>query len=217
MQRHGVSMGQAKKIIMFPSRWAKPLFQLGLGAISAIGLSQSAAHSQPAQAATTPTAAVVSRSTNAPCYMVTSSGQQLNLGQLCGEENVPRPTLKPTTFRVKIKKRLASTPVIEVNFNGQIFEMIVDTGASSTLITKRMAQALRIQPTGYREVIVANGATIKFPMSSVNSVSAGGLTARNLEVTIAEQADVGLLGHDFFGNYDIKIKRNVIEFSPASE
>jgi predicted aspartyl protease len=161
-------------------------------------------------------AQTANRSTSNPCFMVTSSGQQLNLGQLCGEANTPAPNIRPRTFRVKIKRRLASTPVIDVNFNGRSFEMILDTGASTTLITQDMANALKIQPTGYREVIVADGSTLKFPVSAVKSVSAGGLTAKNLEVTIADKADVGLLGHDFFGNYDVKIKRGVIEFSPST-
>jgi predicted aspartyl protease len=161
-------------------------------------------------------AQTANRSTSNPCFMVTSSGQQLNLGQLCGEANTPAPNIRPRTFRVKIKRRLASTPVIDVNFNGRSFEMILDTGASTTLITQDMANALKIQPTGYREVIVADGSTLKFPVSAVKSVSAGGLTAKNLEVTIADKADVGLLGHDFFGNYDVKIKRGVIEFSPPT-
>jgi predicted aspartyl protease len=155
------------------------------------------------------------------CYMLTTAGQQLNLGTLCGEAQpvVLRPTSKPIgpkVYRVKIKKRLAATPVIDVAFNGKLFEMILDTGASSTLITQAMATALRIPPTGYREVIVADGSTMKFPITTVKAVNAGGVVARNLEVTIADKADVGLLGHDFFGNYDVKIKRNVIEFSPPT-
>jgi predicted aspartyl protease len=155
------------------------------------------------------------------CYMLTTAGQQLNLGTLCGEAqvSVPRTIVKPIgpkVYRVKIKKRLAATPVIDVAFNGKLFEMILDTGASSTLITQAMATDLRIQPTGYREVIVADGSTLKFPITTVKAVNAGGVVARNLEVTIADKADVGLLGQDFFGNYDIKIKRNVIEFSPPT-
>jgi predicted aspartyl protease len=150
------------------------------------------------------------------CYMVTSSGQQLNLGQLCGEVNTPAPKVKSRFYRIKIKRRLAATPVVDVNFNGKSFEMIWDTGASSTLITQDMAKALRIKPSGYREVIVADGSILKFPVTAIKSVSAGGVTARNLEVTIANKADVGLLGHDFFGNYDVKIKRNVIELSPPT-
>jgi predicted aspartyl protease len=157
----------------------------------------------------------MARSKDTACFMVTSSGRQLNLGSLCGEENVPPPQLgKDGVIRLKIKKRYASTPVVDVSFNGQSFEMIFDTGASSTLITQSMANALSIQPTGYREVVIADGSTLKLPVTAIKKVSAGGLTSRNLEVTIADKADVGLLGHDFFGNYDIKIKRNEIELHP---
>ncbi|MBE9030806.1 retroviral-like aspartic protease family protein [filamentous cyanobacterium LEGE 11480] len=163
-----------------------------------------------------PATAQLNRSTSGgTCFMVTSSGKQLNLGSLCGEENVPAPTIsKSSVVRLKIKKRYASTPVVNVAFNGKTFEMIFDTGASSTLITQGMANALNIQPTGYREVIIADGSTVKMPVTSIKQISAGGLTNRNIEVTIANKADVGLLGHDFFGNYDIKIKRNEIELHP---
>jgi predicted aspartyl protease len=151
------------------------------------------------------------------CFMVTSSGKQLNLGSLCGEENIAAPQLgKDSVIRLKIKKRYASTPVVDVAFNGKTFEMIFDTGASSTLITQSMATALSIQPTGYREVVIADGSMLKLPVTAIKKVSAGGLTSRNLEVTIADKADVGLLGHDFFGNYDIKIKRNEIELHPQN-
>jgi predicted aspartyl protease len=169
-----------------------------------------------------PATAQVKRSTaarsshsDAACFMVTSSGKQLNLGSLCGEENTPPPQLgKDGVIHLKIKKRYASTPVVDVSFNGKTFEMIFDTGASSTLITQSMANALSVQPTGYREVVIADGSTLKLPVMAIKQVSAGGLTSRNLEVTVADKADVGLLGHDFFGNYDIKIKRNEIELHP---
>jgi clan AA aspartic protease (TIGR02281 family) len=153
-----------------------------------------------------------------PCFLVTSSGKRTNLGALCGEAPMPEKAAKSGTYRVKIKRRLASTPVIDVNMNGKNFEMILDTGASSTLITQNMAQAMRLKPIGYREVIIADGSTVKFPVSAIKSVNVGGATARNLEVTVAQNADVGLLGHDFFGGYDVKIKRTVVEFSlPSGE
>ncbi|MGI0494744.1 retropepsin-like aspartic protease family protein [Alkalinema pantanalense CENA528] len=152
------------------------------------------------------------------CYMVTASGQRVSLGSLCGEEPPEKAgkTPKDGIYRVKIKRRLASTPVIDVMFNGKPFEMILDTGASSTLITRDMANALRLKPIGFRKVIIADGSVVQFPVSSIGSVSTGGLTTKNLEVTIADKADVGLLGHDFFGRYDVKIKRNSIEFHPQS-
>jgi predicted aspartyl protease len=103
--------------------------------------------------------------------------------------------------------------VIDVTFNGRTFEMVLDTGASSTLITRDMANALKLKPIGYREVVIADGSTVRMAVSTVQSVSTGGANIKNLQVTIADKADVGLLGHDFFGRYDVKIKRNVVEFS----
>ena len=163
------------------------------------------------------------------CYMVTASGQRISLGTICGEvpaaaDTTPSPTLKrvqpPTRdgiYRAKIKRRLSSTPVIDVAFNGRTFEMIFDTGASSTLITKKMAEALQLRPQGYREVVIADGSTIKFPITIINSATSGGMPARRLTVTVAENADIGLLGHDFFSKYDVKIKRQVIEFQPQTD
>jgi predicted aspartyl protease len=155
------------------------------------------------------------------CYMVTSTGQRVSLGALCGE--TPAAAKSPTTatpkdgiVRIKIKRRLASTPVIDVMFNGRPYEMIFDTGASSTLITSRMAGALKLRPTGYRNVIIADGSMVTFPISSIQTVSVGGVTAKNLEVTVADKADIGLLGHDFFGKYDVKIRRTIVELHPPS-
>ncbi|NDJ18640.1 retropepsin-like aspartic protease family protein [Myxacorys almedinensis] len=158
-----------------------------------------------------------------PCYWVTSSGQRVGLGQLCG--NAPPKKTAPIRqvgkrssdgiIRVPIKRRIASTPVIEVILNGVYpAEMIVDTGASSSLITQVMAQQLNIKPIRTLQAGIANGSVVQFPVARVRSMSAGGLTTNNLEVAIADQMDVGLLGHDFFGKYDIKIKRDVVEFYP---
>ena len=162
------------------------------------------------------------------CYMVTASGKRVSLGTICGEAPPPDTTqsstlkrVQPPTrdgiYRAKIKRRLSSTPVIDVAFNGRIFEMILDTGASNTLITKKMAEALQLRPQGYREVVIADGSTIKFPVTTINSATAGGMPARKLTVTVAENADIGLLGHDFFSKYDVKIKRQVIEFQPQTD
>jgi len=46
--------------------------------------------------------------------------------------------IKPNGVSSPIKRRASGTPVINVTFNGtQQFEMIVDTGASGTVITNR--------------------------------------------------------------------------------
>ena len=116
-------------------------------------------------------------------------------------------------FQAKIKRRDAGTPVIDVVFNGnKTFEMIVDTGASGTLITQRMASALGVRPVRTGRAGIADGSVVEFPLGIVRSIGVGGAVIQNVEVAIAKKMPIGLLGHDFFGNYDVKIKKDVVEF-----
>ena len=116
-------------------------------------------------------------------------------------------------FQAKIKRRDAGTPVIDVVFNGnKTFEMIVDTGASGTLITQRMASLLGVRPVRTVRAGIADGSVVEFPLGIVRSIQVGGAAIKNVEVAIAQKMQIGLLGHDFFGNYDVKIKKDVVEF-----
>lgn len=144
------------------------------------------------------------------CFMVDSSGRTISLGSLCG---ISTPAQNTRVFRIPIKRRIHRTPVVEVTFNGnQVFEMIVDTGASATLINQRMANALSLKPTSTIQARIADGSQIELKTGIVRSVAVGGAVARNIEVAIAPQAEIGLLGHDFFGDYDVKILEKVVEF-----
>jgi predicted aspartyl protease len=142
------------------------------------------------------------------CFMVTSSGKKISLGELC---KVTQPTA--TVFRIPIKRREAKTPIIEVKFNGnQVFEMVFDTGASGILITQRMATVLKLQPVGIVKVSIADGSIVEFPTGTISSVGVGSLVVNNPQVAVARKAQIGLLGHDFFDNYDVKILEKYIEF-----
>jgi predicted aspartyl protease len=144
------------------------------------------------------------------CFMVTSAGRTVNLHQLCGAM-----TPELGAFRVPIKRRIGRTPVIEVTFNdNRKFEMIFDTGASGTLITLEMASSLKLKTTGSMEAQIADGSQVKFMTSKVSSVAVGGVVVNNMEVAIAPKAGIGLLGHDFFGNYDVRILEKEVELSP---
>ncbi|WP_293155563.1 MULTISPECIES: TIGR02281 family clan AA aspartic protease [unclassified Microcoleus] len=127
--------------------------------------------------------------------------------------NQPAPSGNQKVFQAKIKRRAGGTPVIDVVFNGnKTFEMIVDTGASGTLITQRMATALGVRQVGTGRAGIADGSIVEFPIGVVRSIRVGGAAIQNVEVAIAKQMEIGLLGHDFFGNYDVKIKKDVVEF-----
>ncbi|MEH2023071.1 retropepsin-like aspartic protease family protein [Nostoc sp.] len=136
----------------------------------------------------------------------------------------PEPGLPPSAvvipdeavFTAPIKRRIGGTPIVEVTFNGQQqFEMIVDTGASGTVITQEMANALGIVTVGKAKANTASSRAVEFPVGYVNSMAVGGVIVNKIPVAIAgAELETGLLGHDFFGNYDVTIKRNVVEFRP---
>lgn len=160
------------------------------------------------------------------CFMVTSAGRSISLDKLCGNPSPSPKSTAPTSaavgtpvtngiFRAQIKRRLGGIPVIDVTFNGnRTFEMIVDTGASGTLITLPMATALKVQIVGRVQSSIADGSTVEFPIGQIRSMSVSGAEVKDVRVAIAERMSIGLLGHDFFNNYDVKIKRDVVEFYP---
>lgn len=119
----------------------------------------------------------------------------------------------PGVFQVPIKYRAGGTAVIDVTFNNnQTFEMIVDTGASSTVITQKMAVDLGVIPEGTAKADTPSAKGVEFALGKIKSMEAGGLQVNDVKVAIAPELDLGLLGHDFFSNYDIMIKQNVVEF-----
>lgn len=148
------------------------------------------------------------------CYMITPAGKRVSLGKLCRGAGTPQPAAKGF-YQARIKRRQGGTPVIDVTLNGRsTFEMLVDTGASGTLVTRAMAQSLSLPIVGAGRFTLADGRTIVMPVGRLNSLAVSGATIRNVNVAIAGDLAEGLLGSDFLGNYDIKIKRDVIEFYP---
>ena len=160
------------------------------------------------------------------CFLRNSKGQTVNLSSsVCGfgpqqQELNPPTTSSPETdsgvFQVKIKRRDANIPVIEVTFNGkQKFDMMVDSGASRTVITPTMAAALGVVAKGTVQAQTPNGMAT-FSLGNVTSIEAGGLAIKDVVVPISPALNIGLLGQDFFGNKDVTIKQDVIEFRSRS-
>ncbi|HEY9825339.1 MAG TPA: retropepsin-like aspartic protease [Stenomitos sp.] len=117
---------------------------------------------------------------------------------------------------VSIKRRDNGVPVIEVGFNQRkSFEMLVDSGASLTVITRQMAAALGITPAHVVRSVTArtaNGQT-QMPIVYVNTMTVGGLTTTQVPVAIAgPDLEIGLLGQDFLQRYDVSLRRDRIEF-----
>ncbi len=209
-----------------PSRFGIRLMMVGLAALTAIATSPvgrtaeakplRAAESKPKQAAEL-----------TGCFMVDASGKTVSLGTLCGYA-APEPTSAGASggkasgaaagqnsrvVQVPIVRRSGRTPVIAVTFNGQkTYEMILDTGASGTLVTSRMAAELKLQPSGFVQAEIADGSMVQFATGRVKSIAVKNARVDNVEVAIAADTDIGLLGHDFFGDFDIRIGETTVEF-----
>lgn len=166
------------------------------------------------------------------CFMVDEAGNTISLGSLCGygaaggsgkssqaaannRSNRQDAVANNGVVQVPIIRRAGMTPVIAVSFNdSQTYEMILDTGASGTLITRRMANDLNLRHNGEIIASIADGSRVRFPTGRVNTIAVDAARVSDVDVAIAEDMTIGLLGHDFFGNYDILIGKDVVEFSP---
>lgn len=114
---------------------------------------------------------------------------------------------------IPIVGQMGGTPVVPVTLTGsqgtQQFEMLFDTGASGTLITPAMAQAVGVVVTGSATVTVADGRRVEIPVGYVDTLQVGGLIIRDIWVGIG--GDVALLGQDVYGPYGLSIGSSKID------
>lgn len=135
-------------------------------------------------------------------------------------ESIAQSQLSPENqpvFVATIKRRISRTPVVDVTFNGKhTFEMILDTGASTTVITPEIAAKIGVRQDRVMIADTASDKRVKFGAGQVQSITVGGAVAENVQVAIASSSalNTGLLGQDFFSRYDVWIKQNVVEFHP---
>ena len=120
--------------------------------------------------------------------------------------------------QVPIQRRANGIAIVQVKFNQrQTFNMMVDSGASLTVITRPMAKALGITPAQIVQTITvstANGIT-EMPIVYVKSIDVGGLISHQIPVAVAgPEMDIGLLGQDFLQQYDVSFRRDRLEFHP---
>ncbi|MDT9340488.1 retroviral-like aspartic protease family protein [Trichodesmium erythraeum 21-75] len=159
------------------------------------------------------------------CFMVDELGNKKDLTtSVCGllQEELPGEvsTSSPTAgiYQIPIKGRQGGTLLIDVTFNGnQTYPMVLDTGASDTLITQEMAKTLKVIPYTQETYSIADGSSVEMGVGLVRSISAGGLTFNEFNVSIAPpNKKIGLLGQSFFGNYDMTIKADIVELRRRS-
>jgi len=118
--------------------------------------------------------------------------------------------------QIPIVARRGGIPVVPVSLQGQRGQqqvtMLFDTGASGTLITRQMADAIGVTIVGEATVTIADGSRVKLPLGYVNAIEVGGLRKEGMVVAIG--GDVGLLGQDIYGGYGISMGSDAIHLYP---
>jgi predicted aspartyl protease len=82
-----------------------------------------------------------------------------------------------------------------------------------TIITQKMANALKVQVIGKIPFIVANNQKVEWAIGKVNSVEVGGAKVDNVLVGIAPERTTGLLGQTFLGKCDYKVEGDLLKCS----
>jgi predicted aspartyl protease len=117
--------------------------------------------------------------------------------------------------------------VIPVTLNGLgPYDFLLDTGASTTLVTPEFARQLRLRPIDRIELVTVAGSQI-LVRSQLERVSVGQQTATGVEVLINELREVravesklcGVLGQNFLAqfNYLIDYRAQRLEFEAGTE
>ncbi|MBD1815309.1 retroviral-like aspartic protease family protein [Microcoleus vaginatus DQ-U2] len=81
-----------------------------------------------------------------------------------------------------------------------------------TLITRRMADALTIVPSGRCQEAVADGRVVEIDLGSVQSLAVQTAVVYHIQVAIGDRAAEGLLGQNFLARFDVRILENQVEF-----
>lgn len=116
------------------------------------------------------------------------------------------------SFAIPIVKKLEGVPIVEVIINGERCQMLLDTGASRTLITRGVKQKLALRATGSTAATTANGSA-NFETLILSSVQVGEIQISNLSVAVGnDDMSYGLMGHDIYKGYDITLKEDSVIF-----
>jgi hypothetical protein len=135
-------------------------------------------------------------------------------GMIGPVSNVPETTGKlstsgAATIPVRIRGNLVIVPVTFYNGNSSVTgNLVMDTGASQTTVSKRMARDLRLysMASGYSTGI---GGAVPTEVSMVDGIKVGSIGLKNLRVSILDFSNdpsfEGLLGFDFLSRFQMSV------------
>jgi len=125
----------------------------------------------------------------------------------------PAPEIKPATRKASIPfEKSGNVVIVPVTLNNrQTVNLVVDTGASFTLISQSLARDLDIDLSRNRKTMpfhTANG-VVDAPLTTLDSIAVGGMEIKNLTAAVHDATPdihaAGLLGLNFLSNFRMDI------------
>lgn len=110
--------------------------------------------------------------------------------------------------------------IVAVTFNDSVTgNLVLDTGAGQTMISKRIANDLRLYSTGAGTRIGVGGA-VSVSTANIDAIRVGDADVKNMRVSIHDLPfdafEEGLLGMDFLGHFQMSldIEKRVLILAP---
>lgn len=122
--------------------------------------------------------------------------------------------MKPAYQRGTTSIRLQSNlTIVDVEVNGHPAEFLLDTGASSSVLTQEFADRLGLEEAD-RGAGAGAGGTVRMSIVRVDALTVAGITQRDIACPVMDISEVrnhvgqnvvGILGFDFFGTGSLHI------------
>src|SRR5262245_36409729 len=137
-----------------------------------------------------------------------------DIGMVVPMSGAPDPEVKVSTsgavtVPVKIRGNLVVVPVTFFNGNSSVTgNLVMDTGASQTTVSKRIARDLRLYSVGSSRS-AGIGGVVPTEISMVEGIKVGSIGLKNMRVSIldfsSDPSFEGLLGFDFLSRFQISV------------
>ena len=90
---------------------------------------------------------------------------------------------------------------VSARLNGHDVKFLVDSGATTTTIDRRTAKAAGIEMSAQRDLFVRTGnGVIRVASGRADELTIGGITRRNVELEIADNDDLNVLGMNYLSS-----------------
>jgi predicted aspartyl protease len=104
------------------------------------------------------------------------------------------------------------------------FNFVLDTGAAMSILTKELAERIRVEGTEVKEALGAAGQKIEMPLGRVKSISIGEAKAEDVQVGITKEIPkcvgaLGALGYNFLKGFVLTVdyESNLLMLSSPSD